>query len=418
MDLRAFLTGLAAIVAAASPVASHQATPAAVTFRQATSITAPANGHRGYAPDSLDAASCVKAGDCVAGGWYTDTQDSQQAMVVTETAGHWKRALELALPGNANPVPFASVSAVYCPAIGYCTAAGNYNGSTRQQGFIATERAGKWATAIQVTPPANSAAKPVFSLGDIVCTARGYCVATGSYLDHSHTYEPMVVAEAAGTWKRAVEVKPPSQTYGAGLVSIACPNAGNCSAVGGSEQRSGANQLFAVSETAGHWRPTTIISLPTGVTSLLQDNLSGLACTHPGNCVAVGSYQDLSGELHLIAVNESHGSWQRATRITVLPAGASSHQFPVIGPVACISAGSCVAVGHFNPSHGGSTAMAELESAGSWSKATTIQPPRNTEPKGNTEALAVACTRSGYCLAVGQYSTNITSETAMAAASR
>jgi hypothetical protein len=162
----------------------------------------------------------------VAGGWYTDTHDSQQAMVVTETAGHCKRALELALPGNANPV--------------------------------------------QVTPPANSAAKPEFSLGDIVCTARGYCVATGSYLDHSHTYEPMVV----------------------------------------------------------------------------------------------------------------------------------------------------VAVGHFNPGHGGSTAMAELESAGSWSKATTIQPPRNTEPKGNTEALAVACTRSGYCLAVGQYSTNITNETAMTAASR
>ena len=47
----------------------------------------------------MNSVSCATAGNCAAGGFYTDGSDKLQAFVVDETNGSWGNAIEV--PGTA-----------------------------------------------------------------------------------------------------------------------------------------------------------------------------------------------------------------------------------------------------------------------------------------------------------------------------
>ena len=70
--------------------------------------------------------SCASAGNCSAGGWYTDSSGQVQALVVNEVNGTWKAAIEV--PGTAalNTGGLAEVLSVSCASAGYCSAGGTY----------------------------------------------------------------------------------------------------------------------------------------------------------------------------------------------------------------------------------------------------------------------------------------------------
>jgi hypothetical protein len=70
--------------------------------------------------------SCVSAGNCSAGGSYSDAADHQQAFVVSETGGTWGTAEEV--PGSAtlNAGGLAGIGSVSCAPGGLCSAAGSY----------------------------------------------------------------------------------------------------------------------------------------------------------------------------------------------------------------------------------------------------------------------------------------------------
>ena len=91
--------------------------------------------------------SCAAAGECAAGGYYTDGSSHPHAYVVGETNGTWGNAIEV--PGTATLNTGARVDAISCAAAGECAAGGRYHGSSHHA-FVVSETSGSWSNAIHV----------------------------------------------------------------------------------------------------------------------------------------------------------------------------------------------------------------------------------------------------------------------------
>jgi len=180
--------------------------------------------------------SCPSAGNCTAGGFYTDSSRHGHAFVVRETNGTWKKAIEVPGSGALDAGGSAEVESVSCATAGNCTAIGVYSdGSGHYQVFVVSETHGTWGTAIEV-PGFGALNKQLAPADDAVsCASAGNCTATGGYQDGSNHYQVFVVSETHGTWGTAIEV-PGLGTLNAGgdaaIFSVSCASAGNC-ATGG-----------------------------------------------------------------------------------------------------------------------------------------------------------------------------------------
>jgi hypothetical protein len=107
--------------------------------------------------------SCSSAGNCAAGGFvavsYAGGDDLDQGFVATERHGSWSKAIEV--PGLAalNTDKDAQVWSVSCAPAGNCAAGGSYTDRHGQdQGFVASERHGLWSIAIKIPGEAPSTA--------------------------------------------------------------------------------------------------------------------------------------------------------------------------------------------------------------------------------------------------------------------
>ena len=81
--------------------------------------------------------SCGAAGSCGAGGFYTDRSGHWQAFVASQGHGTWGTAEQV--PGTAalNAGEFAATYAVSCVPAGHCSAGGFYTDrSGHQQAFV------------------------------------------------------------------------------------------------------------------------------------------------------------------------------------------------------------------------------------------------------------------------------------------
>ena len=94
---------------------------------------------RGWAAE-IRSVSCGAAGNCSAGGDYLDSSGTVQVFVVNQVNGTWHTAIEV--PGTAalNLGGFAEISSVSCAAAGNCSAGGFYtDSSSRGQAFVVSQ---------------------------------------------------------------------------------------------------------------------------------------------------------------------------------------------------------------------------------------------------------------------------------------
>ncbi len=139
--------------------------------------------------------SCDSSGHCEAIGSYADSQHHGQVFVVGEDNGQWGTAVPL--PGLAalNSGGNAGADQLSCGgSAGNCAAGGFYTDhSGHRQGFVALKRGGTWGKATPV-PGLGALNKgghaEVFSVS---CPAQGNCAAGGSYLDRSRHHQGFVV---------------------------------------------------------------------------------------------------------------------------------------------------------------------------------------------------------------------------------
>lgn len=339
----------------------------------------------------------------------------------------WGSGVEAALPANAatGAKQNVSINSISCTSAGNCSAVGSYtDASGAEQGLLLTETVGTWATGVELVLPGDAGTNPRVSLDQVSCGSAGSCTAVGSYSYSSGDGEGLLVTETAGVWGPAFEPISPANAAtksGAGLVSVSCSTAGNCTAVGGYLDASNNFQGLLLTETAGSWGTGVEAHLPAKAAATKQQVfLNSVSCASPGNCTAVGGYLDSSGGAEGLLLSEKAGSW--ASGVTAhLPANAATSskyagEVVLIYSVSCASAGNCSAVGNycavgncnnFNNSGSGKSGEEGLlltEKAGSWATGVEADLPANADMTGPMQYLnSISCASPGNCSAAGSY---------------
>jgi len=145
---------------------------------------------------SVSVVSCSSAGNCGAGGSYTDGAGHVQAFVVSQRNGHWGKALKVPGTGSLNAGGRATVSSVSCSSAGNCGAAGQYtDGAFGFQAFVVSQRNGQWGKALKIPGTGSLNASGDASAQSVSCPAVGRCSAGGFYADASSNSQAFVVSQ-------------------------------------------------------------------------------------------------------------------------------------------------------------------------------------------------------------------------------
>ncbi len=355
--------------------------------------------------------SCSSAGNCAAGGYYSTSSGQrplQEPFVVNEVRGHWGKAEEVpGIPKLNRSV--AEIESVSCAAPGNCSAGGLYGPSTvpSSELFVVNEVRGHWGKAKEIPGIARLNHGDAW-LESLSCASAGNCAAGGSYVDRSGRQQAFVVSEVKGRWGKAKEVPGTAKLNTGGvawLYSLSCPSAGQCAATGQYGGRRG-SQAFVVNERKGRWGKAKEIP---GLAKINKGEAAiaySISCASAGNCAAGGNYADGSLVQQAFVVNERKGVWGKAKPIPGLRAlNAGSGGDGNVNAISCSSASDCAAGGTYKDKEGHTQAFLANERNGIWGRAKEV-PGTATLNVGGVAAIdAIACSRRGVCSAGGVYST-------------
>ncbi len=382
---------------------------AGLDHHEATAVRPPAST-RVVASAGLSSVACTAHGACTAGGNFQAAGRQIEPMVATQFHGRWSRGTPLALPAGAATQPYAQVNGVACRSAGNCVAVGDYEyGKARDlQAFIATEYHGRWAKAFTPRLPANAAAPASAELEAVACTRDGSCAAVGSYQGFSGTAQAMVLAKpAAGPWRQAIEIASPPNAAAnpdAFMTGISCSAPGTCVAVGNYSVSPTQFEAMGAIELRGAWHRATEIAAPRGAIASTFTAITSISCLAAGPCLGAGQYAVSATQSRAMVVTESKGRFGRALAVTAVPPGASAHPSSYLLGVSCRSSGTCFAVGGGRNRAGHSVAMYLVRSGGRWRAAFLTPPDGATAGQRQLSALSAAsCTGKAYCSAVGYY---------------
>jgi hypothetical protein len=246
---------------------------------------------------SVTDVSCPSAGNCAAGGFYTDARGKQQAFVLTEKKGVWGKAREVA--GSLNSAGYAEIDAVSCASAGNCLAVGGYERTAKpfatSQGFEVTERSGGWLPAREVPGLGKLNTGGSAEADTVSCAPASGPLncAIGGSLAYQNGNGPAFVDQVRnGTWQAsptAVE----AGSYWAQVSTVSCPAVGDCAAGGfystGTPDQ-GTSQAFLVNLENFRWTPAAKVPGTTALNSGGQAALTAVSCPSAGFCAAGGYY--------------------------------------------------------------------------------------------------------------------------------
>jgi hypothetical protein len=346
-------------VAVGSAASGPQLEPLVFTQRtRGWQETVPAGAKGGV----LDLVSCPSIGNCTAAGGR---------LLLDESNGKWTSSTASLPPNGSVTTPIGLtplIQGLSCWAAGSCAAVGIY-GDTHgsPQGWLLTETHGVWAQGVEARLPANASTQegeylyPVINLEPVSCAPNGDCTAVGGYVDRRSHQFGMILSEHAGHWGPAKQTPLPANAGpnlqqgnapDSPMGSIACPEAGTCSAVGWYLDKRGNYHGLLLRERAGRWKPSQLV-FPSGATYALNVrhanlaiSLDSLACRSTGNCLAVGYYNPSANRLRPLLVTERNGRWTKSTEAPPPKGAGKNYNGSGLSSVSCPSAEACVAVGY------------------------------------------------------------------------
>ena len=363
------------------------------------------------ADSAIDSVSCPPgSGDCVAGGYYRSKGVSgTQAVVVSEHNGRWGKAI--VVPGTAklNVGDGAALDLVSCPSAGNCAGVGSY--APNRAGFevfVVNQRDGRWGTAIEVPGIAKLNAGESPYIGSFSCPSAGNCAAGGSYRDRYGHTQAFIVSERNGRWGTAFEV-PGTRALnvdgGASIYSLSCASAGNCAAGGPYRDSTGHAQAFIVTERNGRWGKAAEVPGTANLNTGGSAEVDSVSCPSPGNCVAGGSYAVVTNHTKLIQVFVLSQRNGRWGNAVKLPglAALNVDGLAYIGQISCAMPGGCAAAGVYRDGDNRWQAFVASQRNGTWGNATEVPGTAALNVGGNAAIYSVSCVAIGYCAAGGWY---------------
>ena len=414
-------TGAAAATTGPAPAVS------AGQWRTAIEVPGLAALKAGAGNAGVVSVSCAQAGNCGAGGFYTDRGGRMQGFVVNERNARWGEAARVPGLEALNAGGNAQVVSVSCTSRGRCAAGGFYTDRNKHKdGFLVSERNGRWGKAVEVPGLAALEAGEGSNVNSVSCASAGNCAAGGSYGLASGGSQGFVVNETAGVWGRVQKMPaPPPATGGsAAVTSVSCASAGNCAAGGyypipaGPLAVPGANsEAFVVSETAGVWGTPQVPSGLAGLNAGGFAQVSSVSCASAGNCGAAGYWtseddgtDDNPGLPNPFVVNEKNGRWGPVHVPSSSKLQLYQSEQITANAVSCPSASRCTAVGgNDNPPGLDGGVYVVTERNGRWRTAqqlpglaTLVVPDSSGAWSGS-----VSCASAASCGVGGYYSVRV-----------
>ena len=256
---------------------------------------------------SVESISCASAGNCSAGGFYKDRSSHFQAFIENEIKGIWGTAHEVAGTAALNAGGSGSVRDLSCASAGNCSAGGYYTDhSSHRQSFVVNETNGTWGNALEIPGTAALNAGGDARITSFSCVSAGNCSAGGFYKDGSTHFQAFVANEIKSVWGTAHEVPGTPALNAGGNASVrdlSCASAGNCSAGGYYTDHSSHRQSFVVNETNGTWGNALEIPGTAALNAGGDDTVESLSCAPAGTCSAGGFYKNSSGNTEAFVVN-------------------------------------------------------------------------------------------------------------------
>lgn len=350
--------------------------------------------------DIINQTSCPAAGACVAVGYYNDSSDNQQGLIETQSGGVWSASeVDVSLL-SASAAPAPTLTDVSCPSAGNCVAVGSYSDTSgNTEPLIETETNGVWSAA--EAPLAGLGTVVTAELQNISCPSAGNCTAVG---DYSRGAAALIETESDGVWTASAGPLPSGAAY-LSFQGLSCSSAANCVAVGSDQSvTSPGGAAILETERNGNWTATTADLTNLSTSTSYPPDFEAVSCPTDGNCTAVGYYPDTTNTYQPLLENEVGGVWQPATEDTI-PADATGTQSDLwVNSVSCASAGDCTAVGSYDGTS--STEVKDLqltETGGVWAQGTATPLPSDAGANPEASLDSVACVSAGSCVAVGTY---------------
>jgi hypothetical protein len=224
------------------------------------------------------------------------------------------------------------------------------------------------------------------TIESVSCSTPTACTGVGTNLNTSGIYVTLAERWDGASWQRQATPNPPGNTTSSvapNLLGVSCPAATFCAAVG--EYQSG----FIQASMAETWngQQWTMQPFPVPADSSGAE-LTGVSCTSPTFCEAVGGYFDGDvGDNVTLAAVWNGTSWS----LQSTPA-APEFNFEQFNAVSCASTAFCVAWASGNGANPGVT-MAEQWDGSSWQL--------QTAPSDSASVNSVSCASKSFCKAVG-----------------
>jgi hypothetical protein len=174
------------------------------------------------------------------------------------------------------------------------------------------------------------------------------------------------------------------------LSGVSCTSPDACIAVGDSAQ-SGTDPLLAERWNGTDWQ---VLPSPPSPAAATASHLKAVSCSGPQACIAVGSYDHDSVTNPTVPLTQLWDGNSWSILETPIPPGPSGTMVSYLNDVSCTSINACTAVGYYTTS-GGTLGLIERWNGSEW----TIQ----ANPSGveNNRLNGVSCTGEQECLAVG-----------------
>jgi hypothetical protein len=163
----------------------------------------------GTGDTAVNSISCATPGNCAAGGLYVDG-DTLQTFLVDETNGTWGTAIEVPGTATLNTGGRAELNSISCATAGNCTAGGSYTDgadfeSGHEHAFLVDETNGVWGTATEVPGTAKLSGGIAAEVDSVSCPTAGNCSAAGIYGNNSGA-NVFAVDETNASWGKAITI--------------------------------------------------------------------------------------------------------------------------------------------------------------------------------------------------------------------
>jgi hypothetical protein len=288
---------------------------------------------------------------------------------------------------NPSSAQFPALSSVSCKLASTCTAVGNYYNSAGTDVTLAEAWNGS-SWSIQSTPNPSGAKLSVLTA--VSCSAATACTGVGNYYNTAGTQLSLVEAWNGTSWAVQPSQNPTGATGSSLLgVVVGFSNGGGGLTVGYSTNGGGTRTSLTEANYGIYGWVVLSTPSPNGAA---QSDLFGTSCSSATACMGVGYSTNSSGQRVALAESWNGSSW--SIQATPSPSGAKSS---VLSGVSCTAPTACTAVGNYVNSAGTTVTLAERWNGTSWS----VQSTPNPTGAVSSNLSSVSCTSATACTAAG-----------------